>query len=144
MGDVSQLGAELIACFGSAIAAAALKVQMAALSPKDRINALVEQMVHKQISQQAERYIIQLLADLGPAAEQAVDVKLVDMDQHQEQYVSGSFEILFDVLRGIGDSSQGPFVEDLAHDQSRASGQAAEKAFADIVRGNKVVFAIGY
>jgi len=76
--------------------------------------------------------------------EQAVDAKLIDMDLHQEEYHSDHFAALFNVLRGIGDTSQSPFVEGFVHDPSRKAHNAAETVFADILRGNKVLCAVGY
>jgi len=123
--------------------ASALKVRMAPLSPKERINALVEQLANLKKYPPSEYYTVQLLADMGAAAEQAIDAKIVDMDLHQNEYTVG-FMALFDVLRCIGDTSQSSFVEDFTRDPSRASGQAAERSYADILRGEKVLFAIGY
>lgn len=124
--------------------ASALKVQMAPLSPQARIATLVEQLAHRKYNQQAERYALQLLADMGASAEQAVDAKLVDMDQHQEQYDGLGFRALFDVLRGIGDASQTSLVQDFARDPTREAADAAAGALADVSSGRKLVLAVGY
>ena len=124
--------------------AAALKVQMAPLSPKARVSVLIGLLANIKKYTPSEPYATQLLADMGLAAEQAVDAKLVDMDLHQEQYDGLGFRALFNVLYCIGDSSQSSFVEDLARDQSREVGYTAALIAGHIVRGDKVLFAVGY
>ena len=124
--------------------ASGLKMQMAPLSPKARIATLVEQLANMKKYTPTEPYTIQLLADIGEAAEQAVDAKIVDMDAHQGQYDGLGFTALFNVLRGIGDASQGSFVEDLARDQSREAGYVAALVSGEIAGGKKIVFAVGY
>jgi len=124
--------------------ASALKVRMAPLSPKERINALIEQLANMKTYMPSEPYAIQLLADMGLAAEQAVDAKLVDMDLHQEQYDGLGFRALFDVLRGIGDASQTSLVQDFARDPTREAADAAAGALADVSAGRKLVLAMGY
>ena len=124
--------------------ASALKVQMAPLSPKERINALMEQLSSIKKYTPSEPYATQLLADMGAAAEQAVDSKLVDMDLHQEQYDGLGFRALFNALYCIGDPSQSSFVEDFARDQSREAGYVAALILGHIVRADRVLFAVGY
>ena len=123
--------------------ASALKAQMAPLSPKGRTAALVEQLANLKKYLPSEFYTVQLLADMGMTAEQAIDNKIVDMDSHQEEYTVG-FIALFDVLRCIGDSSQSSFVEDFASDPSRRASSAAERVSAWIAAGKKSVLVVGY
>lgn len=124
----------------------ALKVRLAPLSKEARVKALIGSLVGTQVLGQDEDYNMQLLADEGLVASQAIAAQLDEMSKHRNQYREINFSALFRVLSAIGDQEQSPVVAQFMHDPDVNVRQDAELISHNLQSGLTSIYprAAGY
>lgn len=115
-----------------------LKASLAPLNSSERVQKLVQELAHKSTLGTNDYYDMQLAADEGISASQAVATQLHVMDANRNQYTQEGFTALLQVLHGIGDKKQAPF---FAHFMAAAN---VEFMYPDVKNGVPQQIVPGY
>lgn len=120
------------------------KIRLAALTPQERIDLLVNELSAKRVLRGDDYHIIQLAIYEGLPAAQAVAVKLKEMDGQRDKYTYIGFAALFYVLHGISSKEQLPLIEKFSTDSNKWIAHYAQYAYRDMSKGVPGQEAIGY
>lgn len=116
----------------------ALKVSLSSLNSSARVQKLVQELAQKSTLGTNDYYDMQLAADEGISASQAVATQLHVMDANRNQYTPEGFTALLQVLHGIGDKEQAPL---FAHFMAAAN---VEFMYPDVKNGVPQQIVPGY
>lgn len=114
-----------------------LKMWLAPLAQRDRVDALIQDLSHQQYNGERERLEIQLAADEGMIASHAAADQLRYMDTHRDQYPREGFNALLGVLDLLGDKEQTALVEHFMHDTDGYIASYARGVYPAVQAGRK-------
>jgi hypothetical protein len=97
--------------------AAQLKVSLAPMSKKERIDWLIESIAHKKVIKGEDYYEVRALADEGTEAVEPILAKLRTVKTDREDYVYPGISTLFNVLVCIGDKRAIPIIRSFVGDK---------------------------
>lgn len=113
----------------------ALKIRLAPLLEEARAKALTDLLVNAQILGTDEDYAMQLLADEGPIASQAIADQFGEVRKHRNQYSEINISGLFRVLGMIGDSKQSSVIAQFKADPDINVRQESEAVCRELQPG---------
>lgn len=122
----------------------ALKARLAQFPKAERVEWMINELAHKRSIRGEDGFLLQLTVDEGSSASHLAARKLMEMDAHRSDYTYIGFSALFDVLRGVGDTSQSPIVERFLHDKDGWIAYYAQQVYPDVRRGLRRQYAVGY
>ncbi|MGI4791417.1 MAG: hypothetical protein ACRYFS_21525 [Janthinobacterium lividum] len=115
----------------------ALKLRLGPLTTEQRINIMVEELARKEKLTANDDYEIQLLADEGVPASNAVAAKLRVMDADRQHFKGMGFAALFQVLEAIGIQSQAAIVDHFRDDKDGDVEYYANQVYYNVKLGLK-------
>ena len=89
-------------------------MRLAPISRDQRLAAILGDLVNGKYS--IRRIEINLAVEYGTAAGDAAAQELIYIDQHRDQYDSGPFEEMFEIIGRVDDKSERPLIEKFKND----------------------------
>jgi hypothetical protein len=115
--------------------AAQLKVRLAPMSKKQRIDWLIETIARKKVITGEDYYLVRALADEGTEAVEPILAKLRTLKSNREGCPSPGIKTLFRVLDGIGDTRAIPVVRSFLDGSDRRLRHYLRQSLQDLERG---------
>jgi len=116
-------------------APSALKVRLAPLSQKERVDTLIKQISEARVGGYEEDYLLQLAANEGTIASRAAAARLKQMMAERSKHDRVGLELLIHLIWFVGDKDQVPLLESLRKDPEPWVGYNAANALPDVRTG---------
>ena len=113
----------------------ALKVRLAPLSQKERVDTLIARISESRVGGYEEDYLLQLAANEGTIASRAAAARLKQMMAERSKYDRVGLELLIHLIWFVGDKDQVPLLEALRKDPEPWVGYNAANALREVRTG---------
>jgi hypothetical protein len=121
-----------------------LKVRLAPMSKKQRIDWLIESIARKKVIRGEDYYEVRALADEGTEAVEPILAKLRTLKSNREGYTYTGISTLFEPLACIGDKRAIPVVQSFVGDSDKWLNHYARQQLERLEAGYRTPYKIDY
>lgn len=121
---------------------AQLKIRLASMSKRERINWLIETIARKRIVRGEDYYLVCALADEGIQAVEPILEKLKILKHYRKDYAYPGIKLLFDTLACIGDKRAIPVICSFVGDEEAWLDYYARQALEYLESGRRFLLAV--